>query len=80
MIDIKILGATQLANALSDKQQMRVERVKMLLDAVQLLEDEAKKRAPEKIDDAVALLMAYGALLTSGDTDLSGVFGDPLHA
>jgi phage terminase large subunit-like protein len=39
-----------------------------------------KKRAPEKIDDAVALLMAYGALLTSGDTDLSGVFGDPLHA
>lgn len=48
MIDIKILGATQLANALSDKQQMRVERVKMLLDAVQLLEDAAKQRAPEK--------------------------------
>lgn len=38
-----------------------------------------KKRAPEKIDDMVALLMAYGALLAASDGDLSGIFGDPLH-
>lgn len=38
-----------------------------------------KKRAPEKIDDMVALLMAFGALLSENDGDLSAIFEDPIH-
>ena len=36
-----------------------------------------KKRAPEKIDDMVALLMAFGALLSDNASEMA--FGDPLH-
>ena len=45
-IAVTIQGANELAAALSDRQQVRVTRVKTLLEATQLLEDEAKKRAP----------------------------------
>ena len=38
-----------------------------------------KKRAPEKIDDMVALLMALGALLSADENDMSSVIGDPIH-
>jgi len=38
-----------------------------------------KKRAPEKIDDMVALLMAFGALLSENEGDLSAIFEDPIH-
>ena len=38
-----------------------------------------KKRAPEKIDDMVALLMALGAMLSEADADLTAAFKDPLH-
>jgi phage terminase large subunit-like protein len=38
-----------------------------------------KKRAPEKIDDMVALLMALGAMMSAGDNDMSSIIQDPLH-
>lgn len=38
-----------------------------------------KKRAPEKIDDMVALLMALGAMMSANENDLSGMIGNPIH-
>jgi phage terminase large subunit-like protein len=39
-----------------------------------------KKRAPEKIDDMVALLMGLGAMMSEGGApDLSDAFRSPLH-
>lgn len=38
-----------------------------------------KKRAPEKIDDMVALLMALGAMMSANENDLSGMIRNPVH-
>lgn len=38
-----------------------------------------KKRAPEKIDDVVALFMALGALMSEEGDDLSDAFRSPVH-
>ena len=47
-VAITLQGATELAGALSDRQQIRLTKVKTLLEAVQLLEDEAKARVPHR--------------------------------
>jgi phage terminase large subunit-like protein len=38
-----------------------------------------KKRAPEKIDDMAALLMALGAMVSEKEMDMGSILRDPLH-
>lgn len=38
-----------------------------------------KRRAPDKIDDMVALLMALGAMIGAEGSDISESLGDPIH-
>ena len=45
-VAVQIEGAAELGQRMSDRQEMRVARVKTLLEATQLLEDEAKRRVP----------------------------------